>query len=161
MRHLTLHSESARSPAARRAILSLGRNPRAGFTIAEVALAAFVMAFSIATSIIVMQKGFQSLDVARDSTLAAQIMQSEIERLRLMPWSKTTGGSPEPKDSILELVGTETVSLSSMFSTSAALSSKFTVTRTVEADSARPSDVCNITVTVTWKGYDGRSHSRS
>jgi hypothetical protein len=107
--------------------------------------------------------GFRSIDVARDSTLAAQIMQSEIERLRLWPWSKITAPpSPavEPVDSIIELPATETVSLTSMFATNAQLAAKFTVVRKVEVDTARPADVRNITITVTWKSYDGRTHSR-
>lgn len=131
-----------------------------GFTIIEVALAGFIMAFGIATSIIVMQTGFRALDVARDSTLASQIMQSEIERLRLLPWNNT---STAAVDSILELPATETVSLTTMFSANAALAAKFTVTRTVAAavDGTRPDDVRYITITVAWNSYDGRSHNRS
>ena len=70
------------------------RRPRdtRGFTIIELALASFIMAFGIAASIIALQVGFRALDVARDSTLASQIMQSEIERLRLMAWSNTGPG---------------------------------------------------------------------
>lgn len=142
-----------------------GRRIRAttGFTIIEVALASFVMAFGIATSIIAMQMGFKALDVARDSTLASQIMQSEIERLRLMPWTKITGGAVEPKDSITELaaLGTATVDLTTMFTSSAAIGAKFTVTRTATLDGTRSSEVCYITVNVAWNSYDGRNHTRS
>ena len=110
-------------------------------------MAAFIMAFGIASSIIALQTGFKALDVARDSTLASQIMQSEIERIRLLPWSSlpTTGA----------------VSVSSMFSASARIAAKFTVNRTVTDDSTRPSDVKYITIAVTWNSYDGRSHARS
>ena len=110
-------------------------------------MAAFIMAFGIASSIIALQTGFKALDVARDSTLASQIMQSEIERIRLLPWSS--------------LPTTGTVSVSSMFSSSARIAAKFTVNRTVTDDSTRPSDVKYITIAVTWKSYDGRSHARS
>ena len=123
-------------------------------------MAGFIMTFGIASSIIVMQMGFKALNVARDSTLASQIIQSEIERLRLLPWSKTSGTMPEPVDSISELPALEAVNLTSMFTGNAALAAKFTVTRTVEADVARPSDVRSITVKVTWKSYDGRSQTR-
>src|SRR5687767_1372146 len=85
---------------------------RGGFTIIEVTMATFVMAFGIATSIIALQTGFRALDVARDSTLASQIMQSEIERLRLWPWNNT---STVAVDSICELPASETVALTAMF----------------------------------------------
>lgn len=129
-----------------------------GFTIIEVALASFVMAFGIATSILAMQTGFRALDVARDLTLASQIMQSEIERLRLMAWSNT---GTVAIDSIVELPASEAVSLASMFSTSAALAAKFTVTRLVTPDSTRSADIRYITINVTWISYDGRSHNRT
>lgn len=133
---------------------------QSGFTIIEVALASFVMAFGIATSIIALQMGFKAMDVARDATLASQIMQSEIERLRLWPWSKATPAGVV--DSITELSASEPVALSSTFTSNAALAAKFTVTRTVTTDPAAPTrDVRYITVTVTWNSYDGRPHSRS
>jgi len=143
--------QTASSP---RAISRLRLNE--GFTIIEVALSTFVMAFGIATSIIAMQMGFRALDVARDSTLAAQIMQSEIERLRLLPWNNT---STAAVDSIRELPGEESVALTSMFTTSTKLAEKFTVTRRVADDSSR-ADVRYITLIVSWNSYDGRSHTR-
>jgi len=131
-----------------------------GFTIIEAALAAIVMAFGIATSILPLQMGFKAIDVSRDDTLASQIMQSEIERLRLLPWSKTIPASVV--DSITELPSSEVVSLSPNFTTNAALVAKFNVTRTVTTDPITPSrDVRYITITVTWNTRDGRSHSRS
>jgi Tfp pilus assembly protein PilV len=130
-----------------------------GFAIIEVAMATFVLAFGIATATIVLQTGFKALNVARDSTLASQIIQSEIERLRLWPWSKSSPASTI--DSITELPTSDTVSLSTMFSASTALASKFTVTRTVLPDGSRPDDVRYITVTVSWKSYDGRDHTRA
>lgn len=123
----------------------------------EVAMATFVMAFGIATSIIALQTGFRALDVARDSTLASQIMQSEIERLRLWPWANATAAV----DSITELPASETVSLATMFASNPTLAAKFTVTRTVASDPDRPGDVRIITITVAWHGYDGRAQTRS
>ncbi|MDE3084384.1 MAG: prepilin-type N-terminal cleavage/methylation domain-containing protein, partial [Verrucomicrobiota bacterium] len=45
-----------------------------GFTILEVMMAAFVMALVLATSLIVIQRGFQAIDTARYTTLAGQIL---------------------------------------------------------------------------------------
>lgn len=121
-------------------------------------MATFVMAFGIATSIIALQMGYRAIDVARDGTLAAQIMQSEIERLRLLPWHNS---STAAVDSICELPASETISLATMFTTAAPLTSKYTVARTVSSDSARPDDIRYIGLTVTWRSSDGRPHSRS
>ncbi len=121
-------------------------------------MASFVMAMGIATSIIAMQSGFKQIEVARGNTLASQIIQSEMERLRLMPWNNT---STIAIDSICELPQSEAVDLASMFSSSSALAAHFTVTRTVVNDSTRPADVKNITITVQWTTYDGIRHTRS
>jgi Tfp pilus assembly protein PilV len=134
-------TEGKKSPSKRAANV-------AGFTIFEVAVATFVMAFGIATSIIAKQMGFKALNDARDTTLASQIMQSEIERIRLMSWS-----------GIQALPASATVAIDTTFS--ATIAAKFAVTRTVAADGARPTDVMNITLAVTWNSYDGRSHTRS
>ena len=139
-------------PAARRRLLSAR-----GFTILEVALASTIMALGLSTAIFVMQAGFKAIDVARDNTLASQILQSEMERLRLMPWSNSTSAL----DSITELVTPETVSLSDMFSSSAVLASRFTVERTITPDSTRSGDVRYIRITVTWRTLDVRSQTRS
>ena len=132
------------------------RDPRAGFGLVEVAMATFVMALGISTAIIALQMDFKALNLARDSTLASQIMQSEIERLRLMPWANSSAAV----DSITELPASETVSLESMFSANAQLTQRFQVVRAVAMDPDRP-DVRRITLTVRWTSFDGRSHTRS
>jgi hypothetical protein len=113
-------------------------------------MATFVMAFGIATSIIAMQTGFKSIDVARGTTLASQIIQSEIERIRMLSWTSVTA-----------MDGTNTVDLSTMFTTDPTLAARFTVERRVVADTDRPSDVRDIWINVAWRGYDNRSHSRT
>jgi Tfp pilus assembly protein PilV len=138
------------------------RNRTAGFTIVEVAMATCVMALGIATSVVAMQTGFRSLDLARGTTLASQIIQSEMERIRLMPWNNT---STVAVDSVCELPEKEAVDLATMFDassrTATLIASNYQVVRVVENDATRPSDVKFITVYVTWKTYDGRSHTRS
>lgn len=120
-----------------------------GFTIIEVAMASFIMAFGIATSIIVMQSGYKQIDVARGTTLASQIIQSEMERLRLMSWTM-----------IDALPATATFDGTTFFSDSAS-AEKYQVTRTVSPDAARPTEVKNITVAVRWQTYDLRWQQRS
>ena len=141
----TDHPPTIRTAAARaRRMLSRG------FTILEVTMASFVLALGIATSIIAIQSGLKFIDVARDTTLASQILQSEIERIRMMSWTSVTA-----------LPASAEVSLSDMFSSSATLARRFTVTRTVESDTSRPSDVRLITLAVKWRSVDGRMQTRS
>lgn len=141
------------------------RRPDAAFTILEVAMSSFVMAFGIATSIIAMQTGFKSIDLARGTTLASQIIQSEMERVRMLSWTTVTALStatdtvaPFPTGSP---AGIEMFDGATYFSTNPAIAGKYTITRTVEPDSTRPTEVMNLTVQVRWQGYDNRWHTRS
>jgi Tfp pilus assembly protein PilV len=120
-----------------------------GFTVLEVAMATFVMAFGIATAIVAMQSGFRHLDLSRGTTLAAQIIQSEMERIRMMSWAGVTALPPK-----------ETFDGSAFFS-SDARAKNYTVTRTRTADPARPAEAMNLGVSVRWQTYDGRWHTRS
>ena len=136
-----------------------------GFTILEVTMATAVMALGIATSIVAMQHGFRFLDVARGTTLASQILQSEIERLRMLSWTNITAmaaatdtTAPIPSGSP---AGVEVFDGATYFSSHSAIAGDYTITRTVALDAARPSDLANVTVSVQWRSYDGRMHQRS
>lgn len=129
---------------------SIRSRRRKGFTILEVAMSTFVMAFGIATAIVAMQSGFRHVDLARGSTLASQILQSEMERIRMMNWS---GVSALPASEIFDGA--------TFFSNSSDVVGKFTVTRTRTADSARPTEVMNLAISVQWQTYDARWHTRS
>jgi Tfp pilus assembly protein PilV len=126
------------------------RRPRAAFTIVEVIMAMFVMAFGISTAIIAMQAGFKQIDLARGTTIAAQIIQSEMERLRMMSWSMITA-----------LPATETFDGSTYFSANPDLVGKYPITRTVADNATNPGEMKDITVSVSWHTYDGRAHTRS
>jgi Tfp pilus assembly protein PilV len=51
-------------------------------------VAAFVLAFGIVTAITTLQRGLQAVDTARNYSYAGQLMQSELESLRLRNWSQ-------------------------------------------------------------------------
>jgi hypothetical protein len=146
--------------------IASNRRPRsAGFTVAEVMVAAFVMLFGITSAIMVIQSGYNALDTARSTTLAAQIMQSEMERLRLLPWSTSSlDASGNPKPSISALPPTDEVNLATLFpagATTDLLANRFTIVRTIDDVPDRNGEIKNITVTVTWTGINGTPHTRT
>lgn len=128
-------------------------------------MSSFVMAFGIATSIIAMQTGFKSIDLARGTTLASQIIQSEMERVRMMSWTNVSNLStatdtvaPFPAGSP---AGIEMFDGATYFSTNPGIAGKYTITRTVTPDSTRPTEAMDIDIEVKWQGYDNRWHTRS
>lgn len=128
-------------------------------------MATFVMALGISTSILAMQQGYKFLDVARGTTIASQIIQSEIERIRMMSWTTvaamttaTDTTAPIPAGSP---AGVEMFDGNTYFSSVTSLAGDFIITRTTTLDSTRPSDVVLITISVQWRTYDGRNQTRS
>ena len=152
-----------RAAAPRRQAVRRAR-ATAGFTIIEVFMATFVMLFGISSAILVTQSGYRSLDTARNTTLASQILQSEMERIRLLPWDTTSlDASGNLKPAVVRLPASETINLSSIFpagTITTQLSDRFTVTRTCTDVADRNSEMKSITITVAWRGIDGVSHSR-
>jgi uncharacterized protein (TIGR02598 family) len=116
--------------------------PAAAFSLLEVVLAAFVLAVGILTSIAVLQRGFQALDTARNLTTATQVMQSEMERLRLKNWAQLqelqdSRDTAVPLDR--NLAGTT-----------------LSCTRTITDYKA---GMKQIVLTSSWQGHDGRQHT--
>jgi Tfp pilus assembly protein PilV len=124
-----------------------------GFTIAEVMMAAAVMALAITTSITTMQRAFLALDTSRNLTLAGQIMVSEMERVRMLGWDDIAAYELSPT--------VTTLTLDTAFTSNAQIGTRFTLTRTVTVPDALNTNIRQITLTVTWRGYDGRQLSRS
>jgi prepilin-type N-terminal cleavage/methylation domain-containing protein len=123
-----------------------------GFTIIEVMMATAVMALVITTSITTMQRGFLALDTARNLTLASQVMQSEMEKTRMVPWA-TINAYP---------AGPTAVTIHPDFTSNPAIGSRFTLTREVAVvPTTTGVGMKQITFTITWKSYDARILSRS
>jgi type II secretory pathway pseudopilin PulG len=125
------------------------RQSQRGFTIMEVTMTTFIMAFGIATAILTMMSGFRSIDVARNMTLASQVLQSEMERVRLMSWSD-----------IGTLPAKETVDLSSVFTSDPALANRYSLVRAVTDVTGKTGEMKEILLVVSWENADGRSLSR-
>lgn len=133
-----------------------------GFSILEVMLGATIMVLGIVTSITALQYGMRSVDTARNMTLAAQIMQSEVEILRLQNWSQISAlpASANVDPSTMITTGTATP-LDALLTNIAA---RFTCTREVsnvsgKTDPAGLPNMKQIALTVRWTGLDGRPHS--
>ena len=129
------------------------RRHLAGFTLAEVMMAAGVMAFAISGSIVVIQSGVKSIDNARNTTLASQIIQSEMERIRLLNWSDVNS-----------LGASANIVLTSIFppgTTTTTMNGRFTAIRTCTDTAGKVGEMKTITITVTWTGVDGKTHTRT
>jgi Tfp pilus assembly protein PilV len=116
-----------------------------------VMMAALVLAFAISTSITTLQRGYRSLDTARNITIAGQIMQSEFEKMRLRDWSiidTYTGTTASPA----------AVTVDASFTSNTFIGTRFTMTR---SNTLLRAGMREIILTVTWRNYDGRSLSRS
>lgn len=146
------HHPAPASPARR-----LRQRPagRAGFTIVEVMVAACVMAFAITTSITTMQRAFLAIDGARNLTIAGQIMVSEMERTRMLGWTETSPTVGVGSFSLSPTV--DTIDLPAGYS---AYASRFTLTREVIEDPSN-TNIRIIKFTISWRGYDARTLSRS
>ncbi len=67
---------------------------RAGLSLIEILIAILVIGIVIGSTLVAMRSGFSMIQLARDNTMASQIMQSEMENLRLMNWTQL-GELPE------------------------------------------------------------------
>ncbi|MFT3830835.1 MAG: prepilin-type N-terminal cleavage/methylation domain-containing protein [Opitutaceae bacterium] len=126
---------------------------RRGFTLIEVMMAAFVMVVMFLSALSALQQGFKLLDTARNTTLAGQIIQSEMEDLRLKSWTMMPASGP------IDLATSIAEGLSS--TERAALASRFTATRTITGVTGRESDFRRVVIDVAWNDASGRRHNRA
>ncbi len=124
-------------PAARRA-----------FTVVEVIMAVGVLALAITTSITTMQRAFLTLDSARNIETATRIMQCEIEKERLLDWTTVSNAAYAP-------------TIDSAFQSNPAVAGRFSLSRSTATVANRSGKILQITLTVTWRSYDGHSQQRS
>lgn len=116
-----------------------------GFTLIEVMVASAVLILVFVSAIGAMTIGFRMLEDARFNTLASQVLQSEVENLRLKNWSDLTA-----------LPASEVVTISSKFST--ATFGRFTCVRKITSVRA---DTRRIVVALRWKSMSGKANVRT
>ena len=126
-------------------------------------MSAFVLAFGIVTAITALQYGMRQVDTARSMTLAGQIMQSEMEILRLQNWAQIvalqTAQSTPTTPSNIDIAASITSGTSTpLDATLTAIANRFTCTRLVE-DVSGQANMKRITLNVGWSGVDGRAHN--
>lgn len=120
--------------------ISLLRRALRGFTIVEVMVSATILAVGIVGVVTVSQSGLQALDTARNLSAASQLMQSEMERVRLMSWVQLQS---------LQDSGETTVALEGT-------PGRYSCTRDIRDVKTNMKE---ITLVATWRGYDGRPHT--
>jgi len=128
----------------------------------EVVVATMVMALTITSSLQVLQRGLTAIDTARNTTLAGQILQSQMEKLRLLTWSQLTGASgPMTLATFtpdITAVGSSTQV--SKFTTAGGGSCTQSLSYDTAYDVAGQHTMVNITLTATWSGIDNIQRSR-
>lgn len=128
-------------------------------------MATFILAFGIATSLTAIQYGMRQIDTARSMTLAGQIVQSEIEILRLQNWAQIVSlqtaqsslTTPTKIDPATTITSGSSTTLDTRLAT---IASRFVCTRLIEDISGR-SNIKRITLQVAWEGIDGHVHNLS
>ena len=111
-------------------------------------MAVLVLAFTLTSALAVMQRAFLQFDTARNLEIAASILQCEMEKERLFTWAQAGNTSYVPV-------------IDTSFARNPAIGGRFTLSRSVATLAGHSSQVLQITLTVTWRGYDGRSLSRN
>ena len=142
----------ANLPGAKISLRHSRRGYRRAFTIIEVALASSIMAMGIATSITVLQRGFAMIDTARNVTTGGQIMVSQMEQIRMLDWATVSSYYTAPGPT------TATLTIDSVFSGNSSVGNRFAMTRSVSSPST---NMLQITLTLAWTAYDGRTLSRT
>lgn len=111
-------------------------------------MAVLVLALALTTSISAMQSAFLQFDTARNLSVAANILQCEMEKERLFTWAEASDATYIPV-------------IDPSFARNTAISGRFTLSRTLATLAGRSGQMVQITLTVRWRGYDGRSLTRS
>jgi hypothetical protein len=131
------------------------RRRERGFTIVEVAMSAGVMAFAISAAILVLGRGFASLDTSRCLSYASQIMQSEMEKTRLTQWGNgTVAGTGTGGVGVTSYpTAWTTITIDPAFTTAGDVGSRMTLKRKAEDVHT---GMIRITLQISWTTYDGK-----
>ena len=125
--------------------MSFSQSRQVGFTLIEVMVAMIVFSMVIAGGLVGISRGFELIDTTRNYTRSSQVLQSELELLRTLPWATFSVLSDS------ELTGKFQEQIISQFDEG---TYKGSVVTNMTGD-----DLMQITVTVEWAGRRGRVHT--
>ena len=111
-------------------------------------MAVIVLAMALTTALSAMQRAFLELDTARNLQIGGNIMQCEMEKERLLSWSQLNDATYLP-------------SIDSSFLRDPAIAGRFALSRSLTMIPQRGEQMVQVTLTVTWRTFDGRSVVRS
>lgn len=123
-----------------------GRVPCRGFSLVEILMAVFVLGTVVASTLMALRAGFSTIELARDNTMAAQILQSEMENLRMMSWTELDA---LPEDEGFQ-VGEDF---------DPAVAGRYSASRSVSEDAARPG-MKEVELEIRWTTAAGTEHTR-
>ncbi len=117
-----------------------------GLSLIEVMMAVLVLGTVVASTLMALRMGFNSIQLARDNTMAAQILQSEMENLRMMSWGEL-----------------EALPVEDQFQIGAdfdpAIANRYRATRQVTPDPNRPG-MKAVVLEIEWTTIGGAEHRR-
>lgn len=122
----------------------LTKKSQSAFTIVEVMIAMVIFAIVIASGFACLKSGLGLMENSRHTTRSSQIMQSEIERIRSLPWGQ-----------VIALSNDADITLSDAFA--ATVYEAYTMERRVTGSGNERV----VTLIVSWTDNSGRAHSRS
>lgn len=111
-------------------------------------MAGAVMALALMSVIPVMQRAFVHVDRARSLEIAANILETEFEKERLLSWDRLTDSGYVPV-------------IDGSFTRVPSIAGRFTLARSIEQVADHEGELVQVTLSVTWRGMDGRSLTRS
>ncbi len=118
---------------------------KSGLTVIEIMIAVMVLGLVIGSTFMALRTGFTMIQLARDSTMAGQILQSEMENLRLKSW-----------DMLGELNEEEAFEVDTLLDES--IADRFVRTRTIRE--FRGGNMREVEVAVEWTSLRGTQHRR-
>ena len=128
--------------------MDFSKNRQVGFTLVEVIIALTVFSMVISGGLLGISRGFQLVDTSRNYTRSSQVLQSELELLRTLPWLTFTALSDD------ELTEKFQSQITSQFN-------EGDYTGSVETDMTG-GDLMEVIVTVEWEATrTKRTHSLS
>ena len=147
--------------------MRLSPRKKSGFTLLEVALASTILLVGFIGMVQALAIGSEMLDTARKQTIAAQIIQAEVDYLRTQDWSSMLQGlSSQSQISLNSNPGNPTSGCRHLYGSSLAdipirsLKYGWQVTN-VRVDGSGNPVIRQVTITVTWTSITGKPHARS